>query len=342
MSPSTSVGTSEFLAACAGERTKKIPVWFMRQAGRSLPGYRELRKKYDLLTLTQTPELAAKISLEPIERLGVDAAILFADIMLLPIAMGIPVRIVENVGPVVDQPVRTLEDLKRLRPFSREKVSFLEETIRILRGELKVPLIGFSGAPFTLASYLIEGQPSRTWTLTKRCMYESPELWAQLMGTLSDGVIGYLETQIDAGAQAVQIFDSWVGCLSPADYRAYVLPYMQKIFSALKKKNVPRIHFGTNTAGFLKDFANVDCEVIGVDWRISLGDAKRLVGDKALQGNLDSAIMLAEPSVVQARVDDMFREIDPHEGYIFNLGHGVLPETDDQRLRQLVEYVHGK
>jgi uroporphyrinogen decarboxylase len=331
-----------FLRAARGERVEKIPVWFMRQAGRSLPGYRELRKKYDILTLTQTPELAAEISLEPVERLGVDAAILFADIMLLPIALGIPVRIVENIGPMVDEPITNLDDLKRLRLFERGEISFLERTIGILRSELKIPLIGFSGAPFTLASYLIEGQPSRTWTKTKRCMYESPELWAKLMELLSDGVIGYLETQIDAGAQAVQLFDSWVGCLPPSDYRAHVLPYVQKIFSAFAEKNVPRIHFGTNTAGFLADFANVDGEVIGVDWRVELGAAKKVIGNKTLQGNLEPAAMLADWSVIQTKVDGMLQEIDPHEKYIFNLGHGVLPETNDAMLKKLVEYVHEK
>jgi len=331
-----------FLLAARGEHVEKIPVWFMRQAGRSLPGYRKLREKYDLLTLTQTPELAAQVSLEPIERLDVDAAILFADIMLLPIALGIPVRIVESVGPVIDEPVRTIEDLKRFKPFARENISYLERTIRLLRGTLQVPLIGFSGAPFTLASYLIEGAPSRTWTRTKQCMYESPELWRGLMELLSEAIIGYLGAQIDAGAQAVQIFDSWVGCLSPEDYRIYVLPHMQRIFSALKEKNVPRMHFGTNTAGLLADFLNVDCEVIGVDWRIELAAAKRIIGGKSLQGNLDPATMLADWSVIQASVDRMFSQIDTHQGYIFNLGHGVLPETNDLTLRKLVEYVHGK
>jgi uroporphyrinogen decarboxylase len=207
---------------------------------------------------------------------------------------------------------------------------------------LQVPLIGFSGAPFTLASYLIEGKPTRTWMLTKRFMYENPEAWNQLMTKLSDGIIEYLKTQVIAGAQALQIFDSWVGCLSPADYRAYVLPHMQRIFSALKETGVPRIHFGTNTAGMLDDFSNVDCEVIGVDWRMSLADARRVVGNKSLQGNLDPAILLADWNVIQAKVDSMFSEIDPHQSYIFNLGHGILPESDDTRVRKLVEYVHSK
>ena len=333
-----------FLDAAWGKPVSTIPVWFMRQAGRSLPGYRALREKYDVLTLAQTPELAARVSLEPIERLGVDAAILFADIMLLPIAMGIDVRIVDSVGPIVDAPLRAIEDLERLRPFAAERIAYLQETIRILRGELKVPLIGFSGAPFTLASYLIEGKPSRTWTVTKRVMYEEPEMWRHMMEILSDGVIGYLKVQIDAGAQAVQLFDSWVGCLSPADYRAYVLPYMQKIFTALKDTKIPRIHFATNTAGFLADFSNVDCEVIGVDWRIELAYAKEIVGSKALQGNLDPTILLADWPVIKGKVDALLAGIDPinpKTGYIFNLGHGILPETDDAKVRKLVEYIHG-
>jgi uroporphyrinogen decarboxylase/ferrochelatase len=275
-----------FLKACRGERVDRIPVWFMRQAGRSLPGYRKLRTQYDLLTLTRTPELAAQVSMEPISLLGVDAAILFADIMLLPIAMGVEVVIVEAVGPVIDTPLNVPEKIARLRPFSPEKISFLSETIKILRGELNVPLIGFSGAPFTLASYLIEGKPTRTWLATKQFMLTYPDAWQTLMGALSDGVIGYLRAQIAAGVQAVQMFDSWVGCLSPTEYRAYVLPHMQRIFSSLKDSGVPRIHFGTNTAGMLKDFSDVDCEVIGVDWRMDLAAAQRAIGGKVLQGLL--------------------------------------------------------
>jgi uroporphyrinogen decarboxylase len=345
-----------FLEACWGKPVDTIPVWFMRQAGRSLPGYRELRKKYDVLTLAHTPELAAQVSLEPIDRLGVDAAILFADIMLLPIAMGIDVKIVDSIGPVIDEPIQKDEDLVKLRPFQKESIDYLAQTIKILRGELKVPLIGFSGAPFTLASYLMEGKPTRTWTKTKRCMYENPAMWDRLMTILSDAIIGYLSVQIDAGAQAVQLFDSWVGCLSPADYRAQVLPHMQKIFAGLADRGVPRIHFATNTAGFLSDFANVDCEVIGVDWRIDLAAAKDIVGKKSLQGNLDPTILLADWPTIQRHVDALLsgETVSPERrnsfsahfsarnGYIFNLGHGVLPETDDTVVKRLVEYIHSK
>lgn len=331
-----------FLRACRGESTETTPVWFMRQAGRSLPGYRELRKKYDVLTLTQTPELAVQVSLEPIERLGVDAAILFADIMLLPIAMGTKVKIVDAVGPIIDNPITNSRDIAKLHPFESVNIEYLQQTIRLLRAELKVPLIGFSAAPFTLASYLIEGEPSRKWYKTKRFMYEQTEAWNQLMNVLSEAIIGYLQTQVDAGVQAIQLFDSWVGCLAPADYRQYVLPHVQRIFAALADSNVPRIHFGTDTAGLLSDFADVDCEVIGLDWRVDIARAKTLIGPKAIQGNLDPTILLSEESTIHAKVDQLFATIPSQTGYIFNFGHGVLPETNDEKLKELVMYIHAK
>jgi uroporphyrinogen decarboxylase len=331
-----------FLRACRSLPTERVPVWFMRQAGRSLPGYRALRRDHDVLSLARTPELAARVSLEPVELLGVDAAILFADIMLLPIAMGAGVRIEESVGPVVDAPIKNIDDINALRPFERKDVAYLKETIGILRSKLEVPLIGFSGAPFTLASYLIEGRPTRQWIKTKRFMLEEREAWDRLMEILSEAIIDYLSVQIDAGAQAVQLFDSWAGCLSPSDYRAYVLPYVQKIFRALATTGVPRIHFGTDTGAMLADFANVDCEVIGVDWRIDLPLAKKIVGTKALQGNLDPAVLLCDWDIVKEKVDALFASLPSREGYIFNLGHGMLPETDDIQIKKLVEYVHGK
>ncbi len=331
-----------FLKACRSEPVDRIPVWFMRQAGRSLPGYRALRKKYDVRTLARTPELAAQISIEPIEKLGVDAAILFADIMLLPIAMGVDLKIVDSLGPVIASPIKNRKDIRMLEKFDPRRVEYLTKTIRILRGELKVPLIGFSGAPFTLASYLIEGQPTRTWLKTKRFMFEQNDEWNDLMTILSEAIIDYLSAQIDAGAQAVQLFDSWVGCLSPSEYREYVLPYVRKIFSALRAKNVPRIHFGTDTGAMLNDFADVDCEVIGVDWRIDIGRAKKIVGRKALQGNLDPVVLLADERTIERHADEILGSITPKEGFIFNLGHGVLPETDDKKVRHLVDYIHGK
>ena len=331
-----------FLLACRGQTTGYTPVWFMRQAGRSLPGYRELRKKYDMLTLAQTPELAAQVSLEPVELLGTDAAILFADIMLLPIAMGIDVKIVDAVGPIIDQPIKTSADLSRLKPFEPNNIEYLQQTIKLLRADLNVPLIGFSAAPFTLASYLIEGRPTRTWQETKQFMYTQPKVWHSLMKTLTEAIISYLQTQINAGVQAIQLFDSWAGCLSPADYRSYVLPYTQRIFTALAATNVPRLHFGTDTAGLLPDIATLDCEVIGLDWRVDLDRAKTITGAKAIQGNLDPAVLLAGEPTIHAQVDRMFDSLPSHTGFIFNLGHGVLPATDDQILRKLVEYIHAK
>jgi uroporphyrinogen decarboxylase len=333
---------SIFLKACRGEPVDRIPVWFMRQAGRSLPGYRKLRETHDVLSLTQTPELAAQVSMEPIELLGVDAAILFADIMLLPIAMGIEVKIIEGVGPVIDDPIDTPEKVSRLQMFTPYAIAYLQETIRILRSKLSVPLIGFSGAPFTLASYLIEGKPSRTWFKTKRFMLEHPESWEKLMSVLSDGIVGYLQTQIKAGAQAVQLFDSWVGALSPEQYRDFVLPHVQHIFASLKDEKVPRLHFATNTAGILEDFSNVDCEVIGVDWRMSLGEARQQIGGKSIQGNLDPAVLLAPWETLTQTVDRMLAEVNPKQGYIFNLGHGMPPEADDVVIKKLVDYVHSK
>ena len=345
-----------FLKACRGEQVDRIPVWFMRQAGRSLPGYRKLRQTHGVLALTQTPELAAQVSLEPVELLGVDAAILFADIMLLPIAMGVDVKIVESVGPVIEKPIDSPEKISWLQPFSPDRIEYLGETIRILRGKLHVPLIGFSGAPFTLASYLIEGKPTRTWQATKRFMLEHPDAWHRLMTILSDGIVGYLRAQIKAGAQAVQLFDSWVGCLSPAQYQHFVLPHVQRIFNSLADEGVPRIHFGTNTAGILDAFSDVDCEVIGVDWRIGLAEAARHISGmggfdekilhrKALQGNLDPLTLLAPWETIQQTVHEMLSDavrggIDLKKGYIFNLGHGMPPEADDMVIKKLVEYIH--
>jgi uroporphyrinogen decarboxylase len=331
-----------FLKACRSEATGHTPVWFMRQAGRSLPGYRALREKYDVLTLARTPELAAQVSMEPIGLLGVDAAILFADIMLLPLAMGVDLKIVDAIGPVIEQPIENAHDIDALAPLDPARIAYLAETINILRGELAVPLIGFSGAPFTLASYLIEGKPTRQWIKTKRFMMEQPQAWTLLMEKLSTAIIAYLLVQIDAGAQAIQLFDSWVGCLSPSDYRTYVLPHVQKIFSALAGKNVPRIHFGTDTGAMLRDFANVDCEVIGLDWRMDIAEAKKIMGEKAIQGNLDPVVLLGGEKIIKENVDRIFAALPSRNGFIFNLGHGVLPETDDHVLKQLVDYVHGK
>jgi uroporphyrinogen decarboxylase len=329
-----------FLRACRREPVEHTPVWFMRQAGRYLPEYRKLREKYDVLTLTQTPDLAAEISLQPIRTLGVDAAILFADIMLVPIAMGVPVRIVDSVGPVIDAPIRDAKAVAALRSFGRPEIEYLRQTIKLLRSELKVPLIGFSGAPFTLASYLIEGAPSRDWILTKKLMHTEPALWKALMTKLSDAVIFYLREQIEAGAQAVQLFDSWVGGLAPADFAAFVAPYNARIFHALADAGVPRIIFGTDTAGLMPAFGEIDCEVVGVDWRLDLRRARELFPKKTLQGNLDPAALLAGPVTTIAQADHILRSLPDRTGFIFNLGHGVPRETDPDTLKRLVDYVH--
>ena len=330
-----------FLKACRHEPTDHIPIWFMRQAGRSLPGYRELRKKYGVIELTQTPELAAQVSMEPVKLLGVDAAILFADIMLLPLAMGVDVKIVDSVGPVIGNPITSAADIDKLGAFDPKNTEYLKDTIRILRRELSVPVIGFSAAPFTLASYLIEGEPTRKWLKTKRFMLEQKPAWDKLMTILSDAIVVYLREQVDAGAQALQIFDSWVGCLSASDYRIYVLPHVQRIFAALKDTGVPRIHFGTDTAAMLKDFSNVDAEVIGLDWRIDLPEAKKLIGDKAMQGNLDPVVLVSDIENVKREAKRIIDSLPSRTGFIFNLGHGVLPESNDQVIKQLVEFVHG-
>jgi uroporphyrinogen decarboxylase len=329
-----------FLKACRREPTQYTPVWFMRQAGRYMPEYRELRKKYEVLTIARTPELAAEVSLQPIKALGVDAAILFADIMLVPIAMGVDVRIVDSVGPVIDAPLESSRDIERLHHFAAADISYLTDTIKMLRADLKVPLIGFSGAPFTLASYLIEGKPTRTWLHTKRLMYEQPQLWHQLMKKLTTAITFYLEQQVEAGAQAIQLFDSWVGCLSPQDFRDYVLPYNREIFEALKPTGVPRIIFGTDTGAMLADFASVDCEVVGLDWRTELSAARELLPTKALQGNLDPAVLLSNPDVIHSKAGHILDSLVSRDGFIFNLGHGVLPEVSVETMKGLVDYVH--
>jgi len=336
-----------FLAACARKPTARTPVWYMRQAGRSLPEYRALKEKYDVLTMCRTPELSAEVTLMPVRRLGVDAAILFADIMLPLIGMGVDLKIVEAVGPVIAAPVRDEKSVDALRALGDANAfDYLAKTIGILRKELppEVPLIGFSGAPFTLASYLIEGKPSREFAETKRLMYGAPETWHALMQKLTDATVYYLTLQAKAGVQAIQVFDSWAGYLSKEDYVAFVLPYSRAIFAALKATNIPRIHFGTNTQVFLEDFASVDCEVVGVDSRIAVGVAWQRIGkNKAIQGNLDPTVLLCDFEVIKKKVDDIFAGIGgKRDGFIFNLGHGVLPQTPLENLIKLTEYVHGK
>ncbi len=348
-----------FIDACFGKKTPYTPVWYMRQAGRYLPEYRKLKETYNILDIVKNPELAAKVSLQPVDILGVDAAILFADIMIPLLGIGVDLEIVESIGPVIKQPIQTMADVKKLRALQpKEDIPYLLKTIEILKRELKnrVPLIGFSAAPFTLASYLIEGKPTRDFIKTKSLMYNNRETWDSLMQALSDIIIVYLNAQVTSGVQALQLFDSWVGCLSESDYQEYVLPHTKRICDSLsslrgndlsagrqEQSQIPLIHFGTNTAGLLTSFSSVQCNVIGLDWRVSIDKAWKIIGyDKAIQGNLDPVLLLSDFSGVKKHVDQIFARLPKREGYIFNLGHGVLPNTPVENLIKLTEYVHQK
>jgi uroporphyrinogen decarboxylase len=332
---------SRFLATCRRKPTDVTPVWFMRQAGRSLPEYRALRERHDILAICRTPDLAAEVTVQPVRRLGVDAAVLFGDIVVPLAAMGVDVEIRSGVGPVVAEPVRTVAAVDRLRPLvPGEGVPFVLETIRALVSELDVPLIGFAGAPFTLASYLVEGGPSRNHSRTKALMFSEPATWQKLMDRLAEAVLVYLRAQISAGAAAVQLFDSWVGTLSPDDYRTSVLPASERILRGLEDTGVPRIHFGVGTGELLALMAEAGADVVGVDWRVPLDEARRRIGDDyAVQGNLDPAAVTAPTEVMIERAADVLRR-GGGRGHVFNLGHGVLPESDPGALRALVDYVH--
>ncbi len=331
-----------FLRACRREPVDRTPVWFMRQAGRYQAEYRALRERYTLLEICRDPELCAQVTRLPVEQLGVDAAILFSDIMVPLGPMGVDYELKENVGPVVAAPVARMADVERLRPLvPEESLNYVLTTIRLLVRELPVPLIGFVGGPFTLASYLIEGQPTRAFLKTKALMHGEPKVWHALLERLTDMAVRYLRAQAAAGAHAVQVFDSWVGCLAPADYRAFVLPHMQRLFAETGDLGVPRIHFGVNTTSLLPLMRAAGGEVIGVDWRVALADAWKLVGyDVAIQGNLDPALLFAPDDVLRRRVQDILASAGGRPGHIFNLGHGVLPQTSPERLRRVVEWVH--
>jgi uroporphyrinogen decarboxylase len=316
----------------------------MRQAGRVLPEYRRVRERYSLLEVCKQPELCAEVTIQPVRRLGVDAAVMFADIMLPLMGIGVGIELVENVGPVIAHPVRTMDDLSALRPIEPEQdVPFVMEAVRIVRRELgeRTPLIGFCGAPFTLASYLVEGKPSREFSRTKAIMYGAPELWHALMSRLTDIMITYLKAKVNAGVNALQLFDSWVGCLSPQDYEQYVRPYSQRILQTARSWGLPLIHFGTGTATLLDYMKDDGGTVIGVDWRIPLDVAWHKVGHQlGIQGNLDPASLLAPVEVMQTRALDVLRRAGGRPGHIFNLGHGILPDTPLDNLIRLVDFVH--
>ena len=331
-----------FLRACRREPVDRTPVWFMRQAGRHLPEYRTLRGDRDVLTMCRTPELAAEIALLPVRRYDVDAAILFCDIMVPLAGIGVDVRIVKNQGPTVEEPFRKAADLDRLRPLEPDlDVPYVLESVRLLRKELRIPLIGFAGAPFTMASYLIEGGPSRDHVLTKTVMHREPDVWNRLMSALGDLVLTFLRSQVDAGAQAVQLFDSWAGTLDPDDYERSVLPTSRHILQGLADLDVPRIHFGVGTGDLLPLMRSAGADVVGVDWRTPIDAAWERIGpDAGVQGNLDPAACLGPWETVVYKALDVLRRIDARPGHVFNLGHGVLPETSPDTLARLVDLVH--
>jgi uroporphyrinogen decarboxylase len=331
-----------FLAACRGEPHDRVPVWFMRQAGRSLPEYRDLRGEGSILDAIRQPDLATEITLQPVRRYGVDAAILYSDIVVPVSAIGFGVDIEPGVGPVVPEPFRNRADLARLRPLDPDQdTPFVLETVRSLARELTVPLIGFAGAPFTVASYLVEGRPTRTYGRTKALMHGDPALWFELLDRLADLAIASLRSQVGAGAMAVQVFDSWAGALSPADYERFVAPASTKVFDGVADLRVPRIHFGVGTGELLSQLADVGADVVGVDWRGPLDQARRRVpAGTALQGNLDPALCLAPLEVALDAARDVLDRNAGHPGHVFNLGHGVRPETDPDVLAEVVTLVH--
>ncbi|MDA8089822.1 MAG: uroporphyrinogen decarboxylase [Nitrospiraceae bacterium] len=331
-----------FLKALRGEETDYTPVWIMRQAGRYLKEYREVREGVDFLTLCKTPELAAKVSIQPVDILGVDAAILFSDILIPVEAMGMRLEFSEKHGPALSEPIRSRALLEKLIvPDPDDDLAFVPDTVRLLKSQLKVPLIGFSGAPFTLATYMIEGGSSKNFLFTKKIMYQNHGIWSGLMDKICDTVTAYLRSQIKAGADVVQLFDSWAGVLSPDDYRKYALPYVKRIIKELKNDGAPVIYFVNGCAGLLKDVKTSGAQATGIDWRVDMGEAVRKLGkNMVIQGNLDPCALLLSKDDLRGKVKDILDKARPAKGHIFNLGHGILPEIPAENARALVELVH--
>ena len=334
------MATPLIVRAARREPVERTPVWFMRQAGRSLPEYREIRSRHTLFEICRRPELCAEVTLQPVRAHGVDAAVMFADIMLPVLGMGIDVELVESVGPVVREPVRTLADVEHLTvPDPHESVPFVLDAVRLVREDLSAErgVIGFAGGPFTVAGYLVEGKPTREFVATKRCMYSAPEVWHGIMDKLADTFSAYLAAKVEAGADVIQLFDSWVGALSAEDYQEFVAPYSARVLGSV---DVPTIHFGTGTAHLLRHLAEAGGDVIGVDWRVPIDRAWAVIGeDRGVQGNLDPALLLGPFERVEAATLQILEAVAGRPGHIFNLGHGVLPETDPADLRRLVELV---
>jgi uroporphyrinogen decarboxylase len=338
-------GAERMRAACRLEAVDATPVWFMRQAGRTLARYRALREQYPILTLAKTPELCSQITRMPVEELGVDGAVLFADIMLPLEPMGVSLEIQPDLGPVIHAPIREMAAVERLRPLEpREGVPFVLETIRNLRSEFadgRAAVIGFCGAPFTLACYLIEGRPSRDYARAKSLMLAQPATWAALMDRLTDGMLAYLEAQAAAGAEVLQVFDSWIGSLAPADYQRSVLPWMQRLFTGLRATGTPTIYFGTGNTALLELMASAGADLMSVDWRVNLDEAWQRIGfSRGIQGNLDPVRPVAGWDAAQSGARDVLARAAGRPGHIFNLGHGVMPETNPEILKRLVDFVH--
>ena len=333
-----------FLKACRGEPVDATPVWFMRQAGRYMKAYRDLKEKHTFLEMCKTPELATEVTLQPVNALNIDAAIIFADILLPLEPMGTGLEFIVGDGPSIPRPVRDAKAVENLRPVNaEEQLGFVGEAIRMVRKEIsgKVPLIGFAGAPFTLSSYMVEGGKSREFKITKMMMFEAPETWALLMEKVCATLIDYLKMQVKAGAQALQLFDSWVGCLSPHDYTKYVLPYTKRVIDGLKECGVPVINFSTGTSTMLPTVAQAGGDVISFDWRISLDDAWKQIGyDQPIQGNLDPVLLFAPLPVIKERVHEIMRQADGRPGHIFNLGHGILQHTPVDHVKAVCDMVH--
>ncbi|MEB6550368.1 uroporphyrinogen decarboxylase [Heyndrickxia sporothermodurans] len=338
----TRITNDTLLRAAKGEQTSHVPVWFMRQVGRSQPEYRALKEKYSLFEITHQPELCAYVTRLPVEQYDVDAAILYKDIMSPLPAIGVDVEIQSGIGPVINNPIQSLADVEKLGEITPEEdVPYVLDTIKLLTNEqLTVPLIGFAGAPFTVSSYMIEGRPSKDYKKTKAFMYSEPKAWFALMDKLADMTIAYVRAQIKAGASAIQIFDSWVGALNVEDYRIYIKPVMERIFSELRKENVPLIMFGVGASHLALEWHDLPLDVVGLDWRLPIQEARQKGITKAVQGNLDPALLLAPWEVLEEKTKSILDQGMKTPGYIFNLGHGVFPQVNPETLKRLTSFIH--
>ncbi|MBT2645833.1 uroporphyrinogen decarboxylase [Bacillus sp. ISL-34] len=339
---SKEITNDTFLKAARGEKTDHVPVWYMRQAGRSQPEYRKLKEKYSLFEITHQPELCAYVTRLPVEQYDVDAAILYKDIMTPLPAIGVDVEIKSGIGPVISNPIQSVTDVEKLGELNPEKdIPYVLDTIKLLTTEqLSVPLIGFSGAPFTIASYMIEGGPSKNYNKTKAFMYTEPKAWFALMDKLADMIIIYVKSQIKAGVKAIQIFDSWVGALNVEDYRVFIKPIMNRIFSSLREENVPLIMFGVGASHLALEWNDLPIDVVGLDWRLPITEARQMGIQKTVQGNLDPALLLSSWDVIEERTKRILDQGMEQDGYIFNLGHGVFPSVNPETLKRLTAFIH--